>query len=87
MLDPSWPSYPGKPGGVQPHAAPLKLYTEEMEPGVVCIQETWLRKDTKFEIEGYTISRTNQEPAEKEDGRSSLKRTSHMKEPSTSLTK
>ena len=31
------------------------LYTEEMAPDVLCIQETWLRKDTKFEIEGYTI--------------------------------
>ena len=43
MLDPSWPSYHGKPGAIQPHAAQLKLYTKEMEPDVVCIQETWLR--------------------------------------------
>ena len=42
-------------GGIQPHAAQLKLYTEEMEPDVVCIQETWLRKDTKFEIKGYSM--------------------------------
>jgi len=27
-------------GAIQPHAAQLKLYTEEMEPDVVCIQET-----------------------------------------------
>ena len=42
-------------GGIQPHAAQLKLYTEEMEPDVVCIQETWLRKDTQFELKGYSM--------------------------------
>ena len=42
-------------GGIQPHAAQLKLYTEEMEPDVVCIQETWLRKDTRFELKGYSM--------------------------------
>ena len=55
MLDPSWPSFHGKPGAIQTHAAPLKLYTEEMEPDVVCIQESGLRKDTKFEIEGCNM--------------------------------
>ena len=39
-------------GAIQPQAAPLKLYTEEMEPDVVCLHETWLRYDTKFEIKG-----------------------------------
>ena len=68
-----------KAGAIQPHAAQLKLYTEEMEPDVVCIQVKWLR-NSKLETKGYTISRTNQEPTEKEEGRSSLKGTSHMKE-------
>ena len=46
---------------ISAHAAELKLYIEENaeKPHVICIQESWLRDDTKFNIKGYNIEMKN----------------------------